>query len=168
MRERLAQVSLISEIIGGVAIIVTLVFVGLELRQSNALATTDALKDATQIWTDAFQTAWGTEDRAAFFRKALHRCGELSDDEHARFEATLLKLIAAYDNVYSQYLADRLRREVFISIAAGYYSLAQTPCAQQVLTDDLPLMPPWLINRDSIVELQGFEAEIELPDFLKP
>jgi len=37
-----------------------------------------------------------------------------------------------------------------------------------VLNDDLPLMPPWLTSRDSITELRGLEAEIELPDFLKP
>jgi hypothetical protein len=166
LKEKLEQYALFAEIIGGIAIIVTLVFVGLQVRQSNSLATTDALKDGTQLWTNAYVAAFGAEEGTAFFRKAIDRCEEMSKDEQGRFFATMTRFISAYDNIFNQYEAGRLREEVFLSIASVYYAIVETPCAQKVLLHDLPLMPPYLVTPRDIEALSGHEDDMKLPDFL--
>ena len=67
---RLEKWALVAEIVGAIAIVISLLFVGLQVRQSNSLAATDALKEGTRIWTDASVAAFGTEESTEFFRKA--------------------------------------------------------------------------------------------------
>ena len=166
MKDKLEHYALLAEIFGGIAILVTLVFVGLQLMQSNSLATTDALKDGTQIWTNAYVAAFGTEESTAFFRKATNHCEDLSKDERGRFFATLTRFISAYDNIYNQYDSGRLREEVFISIASVYYAIARTPCAQDILLHDLPLMPPYLVGPVNERQLATPDKDMKLPGFL--
>lgn len=163
---RLEKWALIAEIIGGVAIVVSLLFVGLQVRQSNSLAATDALKDGTQIWTNAYVAAFGTEESTAFFRKAVSSCETLSPEERGRFFGIVVRFVSAYDNIFNQYEARRLREEVFISVASVYYGIARLPCARRVLLEQLPLLPPYLLRPDSIDVLEGHEGDMKLFDFL--
>jgi hypothetical protein len=166
LKQKLQVYALWAEILGGIAILVSLLFVGIQLRQSNALATTDALKEGTERWTDAYVTALGTEESTAFFTKAINRCGELSKAERGRFFAVLSKFVSAYDNIFNQYESGRLREEVFVSIAFAYYSIANTACAQRVLSQDFLALPTYLLGPSEIEVLSGREGEIKLPDFL--
>lgn len=163
---KLEKWALMAEIIGAAAIVLSLAFVGLQVRQSNSLAATDALKEGTEIWTDAHITVFGTEESVAFFRKAMHDCEPLSKDELGRFYALLAKLISAYDNIYNQYESGRLREEVFVSIALTYYAIAGSACAHEVLSEVYIDLPPWLIRPDGIAVLAGREGEMRLPRFL--
>jgi hypothetical protein len=150
VKEKLQEYALIAEIVGGVALIVSLAFVGLQLRQSNALTTTDAVKDGTQIWTTAYVAAFGSEESTAFLRRALNHCEDLSDDERGRFFATLMRFVAAYDNIFNQYEGGRLRQEIFASIASDYYGIAEMPCAHAMLSQDTTALPPWLLSSAGI------------------
>jgi len=163
---KLEKWALIAEIVGAAAIVLSLVFVGLQVRQSNSLASTTALKEGTEIYTDAYMNAFGTEDAAAFFRKALNHCETLSKEERGRFFAVLSKFVSAYDNIFNQYDSGRLREEVFVSIAENYYGIALTACARQVMAEDFQDLPPWLLGPDQIGALSGREARMQLPDFL--
>ena len=163
---KLEKWALIAEIIGAAAIVISLVFVGLQVRQSNSLAATEALKEGTVIWTDAYLAALGTEESVGFFKRALNHCGELSEEQRGRFYALISKFVSAYDNIYNQYQSGRLREEVFLSIALTYYAMARTECAQSVLTDDFINLPPWLVGPARISVLSGREDEMKLPGFL--
>jgi len=166
MKLELSEWASIAEVLGAVAIVVSLVVVGLEIKQSNAIATTESLKDGTQLWTDAYVSAWGTEESTAFFRKAVNHCEDLSKDERGRFFATLFKFVAAYDNIYNQYESGRLREEVFVSIASIYYPIAVTACAQTAMSEDIAILPPWLVGLPNIASLSPLEGNMRLPTFL--
>ncbi len=166
MKEKLQEYALWAEILGGIAILVSLLFVGIQLRQSNALATTDALKEGTELWTDAYVFAFGTEESATFFIKAMNRCEELSNVERGRFFAVLSKFVSAYDNIFNQYESGRLREEVFVSIASTYYSYANTACAQKVLSEEFSVLPAYLLGPSEIEVLSGHLDEMNLADFL--
>ena len=163
---RLEKLALIAEIIGAVAIVLSLIFVGLQVRQSNSLATTEALKEGTQIWSDAYVTAFGTEESVTLFRSAISRCEELTKEQRGQFFAILLKVVSAYDNIFNQYEAGRLREEVFISIAMTYYAIANTECVHTVLSEDVVNLPSWLLDSSDIAVLSGREDEMRLPTFL--
>jgi hypothetical protein len=163
---KLEKWALIAEIVGALAIVVSLLFVGLQIRQSNSLAATDALKEGTRIWTDAYVAAFGTEESTEFFRKVVRSCDELSPEEHGRFFGIMVNFISAYDNIFNQYTAGRLREDVYVSIAAAYYGIAGTPCAQRVLLEQVPLLPAYLIGPDDIPALVDHEDVMKLFDFL--
>jgi hypothetical protein len=163
---RLEKWALVAEIVGAIAIVISLLFVGLQVRQSNSLAATDALKEGTRIWTDAYVAAFGTEESTEFFRKAVNSCDTLSPAERGRLFGVMVNFVSAYDNIFNQYTAGRLREDTFVSIAAAYYGIASTPCAQRVLVDQVPLLPPYLTRPDVVPELVGHEGDIKLFDFL--
>ncbi len=166
MKDKLQVFALWAEILGGIAIVVSLIFVGVQLSQSNSLATTDALREGTELWTDAYVYALGTEESTAFFVRAINRCDDLSMAERGRFFAVFSKFISAYDNVFNQYEYGRLREEVFVSIALTYYTYANTECGQKVLLQDFKVMPPWLLGPSGIDVLSGLEDDMNLPEFL--
>lgn len=166
MKERLQQYALLAEIIGAIAIVVSLLFVGVQVMQSNSLATTDAIKDGTQIWVRAYNEAFGSTDSTAFFRKAINHCEELSDDERGRFFVLLGNFIAAFDNIFNQYVNDRLPEEIFVSISFTYYGIVNMPCAQQTMTRDYLALPPWLLSSSGVAVLEGRGDDMKLPTFV--
>jgi len=161
MKEKLQEYALIAEIIGGVAIVISLIFVGLQVRQSNTLAANDALKDGTQIWVDQYREAFGTEESTAFIRRGLNNYHDLNKDEQGRFFSLIVGFIAAFDNLYNQYNAGLLKEEVFISIASAYYKIINMPGAQQILTDNVKFVPRYLSDHSVNDVLIGKEAEID-------
>jgi hypothetical protein len=166
MKEKLQEYALLAEIIGAIGIVVSLLFVGVQVRQSNSIATTDAIKDGTQIWTVAYHEAFGTEESTAFFRKAINRCEDLSDDERGRFFVVLGHFISAFDNIYNQYINERLPDEIFVSISLTYYGIVSTACAQQTMNRDYLSLPPWLVSASGIDVLAGYGDSMRLPTFV--
>ena len=151
----------IAEIIGAMAIIISLLFVGLEIRRSNTLAATESLKEGTQIWVDQFKRNFGSEESTAFMRKALNEYQNLSNDEKGRFFASMMGFLAAFDTIHSQYEAGLLREDVFVSIALGYYALVNMPGGQQVLKEEALGLPPYLLDYSANEVLIGREKELD-------
>lgn len=166
MTEKLQKYALLAEIIGAVAIVISLLFVGVQVRQSNSIATTDAIRDGTQIWGEAYSGAFGSEEATAFFRKAINHCRELSPEERGRFFVVLGKFIGAYDNIYNQYENRRLPEKIFVGIALNYYALVNMACAQQEMAQDYSALPPWLLSPAGIEVLAGREGDMKLPSFV--
>lgn len=146
MKGRLQEFALVGEIIGALAVVVTLLFVGLELRQSNRLASTESLRVGTRIWVDEYSDSFGSEESTAFMRQALNDYQSLSDDEKGRFFAAVFGFVAAFDTIQNQYEAGLLREEVYVSIARGYYRLVTMPGAQELFRENSPSLPPYLYH----------------------
>ena len=156
--ETLQKYAHIAEIIGAVAIIVSLIFVGLEVRQSNILVATDSLREGTQIWVAQHAESFGTEESTAFMRRAVNYYQELSPDEQGRFFARVIGYVAAFDNIYNQYAVGSLREDVFFSIALDYYGFLNLPGVQTVLTENVPELPRYLRDYSVNAILIGEEA----------
>jgi len=146
VKERLKKYAQLGEIVGAVAIVVTLLFVGLELRQSNRLARTESLRAGTQIWSNEYSDSFGTEESTAFMRKAMNDYRSLSEDEKGRFFAAIMGFVSAFDTLHNQYEAGLLRKEVYESIARNYYGLVSKPGAQEILEVNVPSLPAYLMS----------------------
>ena len=160
MKQNLQDYAHLAEIVGAFAIIVSLVFVGLEVRQSNTLVTTQSLRESTQIWANEYTEAFGSEEATAFMRKGANRYGELNKDEQGRFFAHVMGFVAAYDNIYNQYMAGTLREDVFYSIALDYYGLVSLPGVRATLLDNVPELPAYLLDYPEVAILRGEENVI--------
>ncbi len=155
MRDRLQTYAQLAEIIGGVAIIVSLIFVGLEVRQSNKLVATDSLREGTHRFVMEYSNAFGTEESTAFMRKATNNFHELDKDEQGRFFAIIMGFVAAFDNIYNQYEAGTLREDVFASISIAYYGLIGMPGVQALFAENDLDIPPYLLDYSTIELLVG-------------
>ena len=160
--------ALIAEIIGAIAILISLIFVGLEVRQSNTLVKTNALRESTQIWTGAYEKAFASEESTAFIRKAANQYDSLSKDEQGRFFALIMGFVGAFDNIYNQYEAGSLREEVFYSIALAYYGLIGLPGVQSALSENAPKLVSYLLDFSMVKLLAREKENIQLSfEFLK-
>ncbi len=163
MKKKLRDYAHIAEIIGAFAIIISLIFVGLEVRQSNTLVTTDSLREGTQRWVAQYSEAFGTEESTAFMRKAANNYQDLSKDEQGRFFARMMGFVAAFDNIYNQYAVGSLREDVFVSIAIAYYRLINMPGVRSVLSEHAPILPPYLLDYSVNEILIGEEENMARP-----
>jgi hypothetical protein len=158
MTSNIQTYALIAEIVGAIAILISLIFVGLEVRQSNTLVKTNALRESTQIWVGECMKAFGSEESTAFMRKAANHYDHLSKDEQGRFFALTMGFVGAFDNIYNQHEAGSLREEVFYSIALAYYGLVSFPGIQSVLTEHTPGLPPYILDY-TVVDILAKEGE---------
>ena len=125
----------IGEILGGVAVFLSLAYLAIQIRQSNAQAKSEALRVGTQSWVLQQQKAFDSEEKVVFMRNALNDYSALSMDEKGKFWAILLGYIGPFDNLYNQYHAGLLRREVFESIEGAFVAIVTSPGAQACLLD---------------------------------
>ncbi len=149
----------IGEILGALAVFLSLGYLALQIRHSNIQAKAESLRTATQAWVDQQQKAFDSEEKVAFMRRALHDYGGLSNDEQGKLWAILLGYIAPFDNLYNQYHAGLLRKEVFESIEGAFISIVTSPGAKDCLEsfhESAPL-PEYLMLYISGVE-QGANA----------
>ncbi len=160
MNQNLSDWASVAEIVGAVAIVLSLLFVGVEVRHSNTLAATESLREGTQIWVNEYEQNFGTEESTAFMRRALNDYDDLDDDERGRFFAAMMGFLAAYDTIYNQYEGGLLREEVFVSIALAYYALVEMPGAKRAFSDATAL-PPYLLDYSANEELIGREDELD-------
>jgi hypothetical protein len=146
MNKRLKEYALIAEIIGAAAIVVSLLFVGQELRQSNRLASAESLRAGTQVWLKAYEVNFGSEESTAFMRKAFNEYQSLSEDEKGRFYVGIFQFVAAFDTLHNQYEAGLLREETYISIALSYYSLIKMLGTQKLFKENEVYLAPYLLD----------------------
>jgi hypothetical protein len=167
MNKRLKEYALIAEIIGAAAIVVSLLFVGQELRQSNRLASAESLRAGTQVWIKANAVNFGSEESTAFMRKAFNEYESLSKDEKGRFYVGIIEFVAAFDTLHNQYEAGFLREETYISIALSYYSLIKMPGTQKLFKETVTYLAPYLLDPADNDAMTGREEDFPPWPFLQ-
>jgi len=135
MNEYLQEYALLAEIIGSVAIVLSLVFVGLQLKQSNRLALATTQDIGTGRWVAQYHRAFDSGESTAFMRKALNHYDALTADEKGRFYALVFGFVGAFDTLREQHENGLLREETYQSIARAYYGLVKKPGIQELFED---------------------------------
>lgn len=105
----------IAEIIGGVAIIASLVFVGIELRETNEqlMLSSDANADFSNI-SLTVRIAENPELSELVFR-AERQPGSLTELEMWRFENIALPRLAIWENTFDGYQAGNMDEESWLA-----------------------------------------------------
>jgi hypothetical protein len=127
MKRTLQEWANLAEIVGNAAIIVSLVFVGLqisdttkEMRASTAYNATVAL----QTWYNEI----GTNDQAAtVFRKGMNDPTSLSKDEAMQFIMCIHSVILAYQNVYFVGVEGTLDAAMYKAMSSTLEAAVPTP-----------------------------------------
>jgi hypothetical protein len=92
------ELGAIGELVGGVAVVASLLFVGLQLRQNNKLATTSVVQVGRDVITDLIKTLCSNGETTKLYVPGLRDREELSSDDRIRFDMLLLQQFRAVES----------------------------------------------------------------------
>jgi hypothetical protein len=116
----------IGEIVGAAAVVITLAFLVLQIRQSTQAARAESLSTAlgTHVHQIALLTA--TEDAAALFRSFCQGYSNLSLDDRGRMHSAMLDRLASFNQVARLHEAGLLDDNEFAAMRRTFVSILRT------------------------------------------
>lgn len=132
MKEKLQEYALIAEIIGGVAIVCSLLFVGVQIRQSAKISEVNAYQELISQITVMNTVRVENPEFAELFSRFDR--GEQPKDatERARLEAFLYMVFRHGDLAYRQYDKGLIDRDALLSVLAPTRSFLNTQLGVEV------------------------------------
>ena len=125
MKEKLQEYALIAEIVGGIAIVASLLFVGLQINQNNKLIEASAM-NASNERTDN-TSRMGIEYGISEIILKIRDKEELSLSERARLTVFVETLLRHFETTYFQYSLGLINEEVWQSESRGLERLVDSP-----------------------------------------
>ena len=95
-------VGAIGEIIGALAVFLTLGYLAVQIRQNTKAVRASALDSSVNAVNDVRIAMFESSEVAALYRRGLENPEELDDDERTRFRLLLHTIIWTVWNVYAQ------------------------------------------------------------------
>lgn len=117
----------LGEVIGALAVVVSLIYVGAQLRQSNALSKASAIHTNNAFYADVFSVIATDGELASIYQKATEG-QELDPGEFARYTAFLRMYFAMLEDTYEQqksglYEVDLDSKDIIEFLAPEYSKL---------------------------------------------
>ena len=102
----------IGEVIGGVAVVASLLYLGLQVRQSTQQARVRATNEALSNILHAFDPCY-LAGNVEIFATGLERYGELSGSELTIFRTMLYRGIHQFERIFSQHQVGALDEDTY-------------------------------------------------------
>jgi hypothetical protein len=121
----------IGEILGAIAVIGSLIFLALQVRQNNAQQKIQALMDAAANHISKYEAATASDEKAENFRNGLRAFSDMAINERAKFHSTMTGLVAGFVQVWRLYNEGSLIREDYEAMEGSFIGLFRCPGTQQ-------------------------------------
>lgn len=147
-------VSAIAEIVGGVAVIVTLIYLSIQVRQSNRQEATTAVKEAFETFMAAFASVTETELQTDNFRSGINRFNEMTSNEQAMFQAKMQYLGNGYYQVWTLHKSGMLMdEELFEGCRNAFLTIIKTAGGRQWWAQWKRMPPqPFIQELDALID----------------
>ena len=122
-----SELSAIAETIGALGIIITLVYLAIQIRQGNAQARSQSLQTAIEGFLDCFENATSTIERASIFRRGLNDFDCLSEEEQGCFHSVMHSLLTGLSNVLNMHRVGLLPEYELVAMTGVYISMLISP-----------------------------------------
>jgi len=129
------RAALIAEIVGGLGVIVSLLFVGLQVRSNAAAQEAQAVLDLRLAMTQVQRDLTTTSDMSEFVYRGLLDYDTLSDAELFRFRQWIGNVLNTYAIAYEYGRLERVSAAEFASWGRGICSVLSFPGALKVYED---------------------------------
>ena len=126
----LEQASFVAQIISALAIIASLIFVGVQLRQATSAMRNSSSQAHSATYTGLVSTIIENADFASIWRRGLGDPGDLNDDERVRFIAYTSAQFRFFESSRVQWLQRQLDDEHWQNIEAQVKNFAAQPGVQ--------------------------------------
>ena len=132
MKERLQEYALIAEIVGGIAIVLSLIFVGMQIRQNSEISQINAYQELVSQITVMNTLRVQDAEFADLFWRFDHGQQPQDDKERARLEAFLYMVFRHGDLAYRQYGKGLIDRDGLVSVLSPTRSFLNTQIGREV------------------------------------
>ena len=116
----------IGEIIGAVAVLVTLIYLATQIRQNTEQARLNSIQSVNASNDSAFEPIYIPEN-SLIFTKGQSSYSSLSEHEKLVFNMLMTRLIASFDSTTYQYLQGSYNQELYFGTAEFYSSFIKSP-----------------------------------------
>jgi len=120
----------VSELVGAVAVVATLIYLAVQIRQNTASNQNSALQTVSSQYADWLSLIIENEVVAQIYRKGLEDSEQLTADEKMRFGMLLTLLSRAGDAQYHQYDTNAVPEEKWISTLNSFVGVLGKPGAR--------------------------------------
>lgn len=123
------ELGAIGELVGGVAVLATLVYLALQVGQNVKQLKVSSLQAAVIGYADRIEGILGDEDRLNAFWKGLEGRGDMSPTERAKFHGIMIGTLSVFENNLSLYRAGVLPAEQIVVHEHDMVSILKSPGA---------------------------------------
>ena len=127
MKRTLQDWANFAEIIGNVAIILSFVFVGLQISDNSKLMRSETATNATAALQSWYNELGTNEQAAKVFRKGMTDPSSLSKDEEMQFLMSLHAVMLAYQSIYFLGVEGTLDTDMTRAMSSALEAAAPTP-----------------------------------------
>ncbi len=123
----LTQLAKLGEFIGGVAVLVTLIYLALQVRDGTNEQRMAASREATRELASVLKTIVTTPEQAELFMAALGQFDRLEGADRLRISAILSHLLRLFEQLFYQQEAGRVDAEVWQGYEHQLHDMAAYP-----------------------------------------
>ncbi len=116
----------IGEILGAVAVLITLIYLATQIRQNTEQARLNSIQAVNASNDSAFEPIYIPEN-SLIFTKGQSSYSSLSDHEKLVFNMLMTRLIASFDSTTYQYLQGSYDEELYWGTAEFYSNFISSP-----------------------------------------
>ena len=133
-------ISALAEVSGVIIVVVTLIFLAIQIRQSNRLGKAEAERDWFGKWHDLVQAPAKDFDAATAFRNGLNHYNSLEKSERAVFSGHLVALLDHAQSAHRLNLKGYLDDDLLVKIMNTCIGYIKTPGGAQWWSEVGPYM----------------------------
>jgi hypothetical protein len=133
----IATAALIAEIIGAIAVVISLIYLAMQIRGQNTEARIAAMHDISVGYRDSLSN-FADEQTAILFDKAIQDYHSLTHAESIRLIAILGRIFRVWEEAFIQHQAGRLEERMWQSMFSQFHGYMSV----------LPFEKVWELRRD--------------------
>jgi len=126
----LEELNYLAEIIGGAAVVISLIYVAMQVRQNTQAVRLSTVHNVTEEFRDWNKDIAGNEGLAAIFLKGMQFPSEVEGIEKLRYNCFLYSIFSAYENAYVQQKAGALDLDEWNGIKQSITDFGKLPGMQ--------------------------------------
>lgn len=146
-------ISVVADIISAGAVVISLVYLATQIRQTRSQTTADNMQSTIDRWIQALTSAMRSEKDADFLRHALHDYGSLEPPQIARLHAFMLDLIGPFQAIHAKHESGLLDPRVWQTIRSDMAAWIKCPGMLALWEESKFTYPPYLVEEiESAIE----------------
>jgi hypothetical protein len=146
-------IGIVAEIVSAVAVVISLVYLAIQIRQTRQQASTDNLQSTVDRWVGALISAMRSEEDADFLRHALHNYDELSVPQMARLHAFMMDLVAPFQAIHTKHESGLIDPRLWETIRTNMAGWFRCPGMLALWQQSKSAYPPYLVEEiDAAIE----------------
>jgi hypothetical protein len=116
-----------AELLGSGAVIVTLVFVVVQLRHSSSTVRNSTVQNASNAYIDILTQLISDPELYGIYHRGIRSFEKLTEEEYGRFEILMLVMFRMLESQYRQYKNGGADEEMWASLVKTFQAMLRMP-----------------------------------------